>query len=51
MSLLENTLAVNPPVVVHDSLFMYGAFGLFTLLLVALDIFQTRGGAITMKKA
>ena len=51
MSLLENTLAVNPPVVVHDSLFMYGAFGLFTLLLVAIDIFQTRGGAITMKKA
>ncbi|TOR03034.1 hypothetical protein CGG84_02110 [Vibrio parahaemolyticus] len=30
---------------------MYGAFGLFTLVLVALDIYQTRGGAITMQKA
>ncbi|GAJ69635.1 LOW QUALITY PROTEIN: integral membrane protein TerC [Vibrio sp. JCM 18904] len=30
---------------------MYGAFGLFTLVLVTLDIYQTRGGVITMKKA
>ncbi|PNQ54182.1 hypothetical protein C1141_17245, partial [Vibrio agarivorans] len=51
MSLLENTLSVSSPTVINDPLFMYGAFGLLTLLLVAIDIFQTRGGVITMKKA
>ncbi|PFG58250.1 tellurite resistance protein TerC [Vibrio sp. ES.051] len=45
MSLIENTTQFQ------ESLTMYGAFGLFTLALVALDIYQTRGGIITMKKA
>ncbi|MEK2173162.1 TerC/Alx family metal homeostasis membrane protein [Vibrio parahaemolyticus] len=51
MSLIENTTQLSQSVLFQESLTMYGAFGLFTLVLVALDIYQTRGGAITMQKA
>ncbi|EOX3947184.1 TerC/Alx family metal homeostasis membrane protein [Vibrio alginolyticus] len=51
MSLIENTTQLSQSVPLQESLAMYGAFGLFTLVLVTLDIYQTRGGAITMKKA
>lgn len=51
MSLIENTTQLSQSVPLQESLTMYGAFGLFTLVLVALDIYQTRGGVITMKKA
>ncbi|HCE2814025.1 TPA: TerC/Alx family metal homeostasis membrane protein [Vibrio parahaemolyticus] len=51
MSLIENTTQLSQSVLFQESLTMYGAFGLFTFVLVALDIYQTRGGAITMQKA
>ncbi|EPW4776443.1 TerC/Alx family metal homeostasis membrane protein [Vibrio parahaemolyticus] len=51
MSLIENTTQLSQSVLFQESLTMYGAFGFFTLVLVALDIYQTRGGAITMQKA
>ncbi|EIK0770626.1 TerC/Alx family metal homeostasis membrane protein [Vibrio alginolyticus] len=51
MSLIENTTQLSQSVPLQESLAMYGAFGLFTLVLVTLDIYQTRGGIITMKKA
>ncbi|HHF3125239.1 TPA: TerC/Alx family metal homeostasis membrane protein [Vibrio alginolyticus] len=51
MSLIENTTQLSQSVPLQESLAMYGAFGLFTLILVTLDIYQTRGGIITMKKA
>ncbi|MFH4671727.1 TerC/Alx family metal homeostasis membrane protein [Vibrio alginolyticus] len=51
MSLIENTTQLSQSVPLQESLAMYGAFGLFTVVLVTLDIYQTRGGAITMKKA
>ncbi|EHR7162752.1 TPA: TerC/Alx family metal homeostasis membrane protein [Vibrio parahaemolyticus] len=51
MSLIVNTTQLSQSVLFQESLTMYGAFGLFTLVLVALDIYQTRGGAITMQKA
>ncbi|EPM4282297.1 TerC/Alx family metal homeostasis membrane protein [Vibrio alginolyticus] len=51
MSLIENTTQLSQSVPLQESLAMYGAFGLFTLVLVTLDIYQTRGGVITMKKA
>ncbi|EGR1757195.1 TerC/Alx family metal homeostasis membrane protein [Vibrio parahaemolyticus] len=51
MSLIENTTQLSQSVLFQESLTMYGAFGLFTLVLVALDIYQTRGGSITMQKA
>lgn len=51
MSLIENTTQLSQSVLFQESLTMYGAFGLFTLVLVALDIYQARGGAITMQKA
>ena len=51
MSLIENTTQLTLSVPLQESLTMYGVFGLFTLVLVALDIYQTRGGVITMKKA
>ncbi|ELU8565405.1 TerC/Alx family metal homeostasis membrane protein [Vibrio alginolyticus] len=51
MSLIENTTQLSQSVPLQESLAMYGAFGLFALVLVTLDIYQTRGGAITMKKA
>ncbi|HII4314121.1 TPA: TerC/Alx family metal homeostasis membrane protein [Vibrio parahaemolyticus] len=51
MSLIENTTQLSQSVLFQESLTMYGAFGLFTLVLVALDTYQTRGGAITMQKA
>ncbi|CAM4350883.1 TerC/Alx family metal homeostasis membrane protein [Vibrio agarivorans] len=35
----------------NDSLMMYGVFGLLTLLMVSLDIYQTRGGNVSMRKA
>ncbi len=44
-----------PPKLVNRFCFknfnMYAVFGLFTLVLVALDIYQTRGGVVSMKKA
>ncbi|HCE3244039.1 TPA: TerC/Alx family metal homeostasis membrane protein [Vibrio parahaemolyticus] len=51
MSLIENTTQLSQSILFQESLTMYGAFSLFTLVLVALDIYQTRGGAITMQKA
>ncbi|GAJ76652.1 integral membrane protein TerC [Vibrio sp. JCM 18905] len=51
MSLIESTTQLSQSAPLQESLAMYGAFGLFTLVLVALDIYQTRGGVITMKKA
>lgn len=35
----------------HEPLSLYVAFGLLSLVLVALDIYQTRGGVVTIKKA
>lgn len=51
MSLIENTTQLSQSVLFQDSLTMYAAFGLVTLFFVALDIYQTRGGDITMRKA
>lgn len=51
MSFIENTTQVSQSVLFQESLNMYAVFGLFTLVLVALDIYQTRGGVVTMKKA
>ena len=51
MSLIENTTQVSQSVLFQESLNMYAVFGLFTLILVTVDIYQTRGGVITMKNA
>ncbi|MFA0029330.1 TerC/Alx family metal homeostasis membrane protein [Vibrio breoganii] len=51
MSPIENTTQLSSSVPMQESLIMYGVFGLLTLVLVALDIYQTRGGTVSMKKA
>ncbi|MDN3717725.1 TerC/Alx family metal homeostasis membrane protein [Vibrio breoganii] len=51
MSPIENTTQLSSSVPMQESLIMYGVFGLLTLVLVALDIYQTRGGTVPMKKA
>ncbi|MGP8306807.1 TerC/Alx family metal homeostasis membrane protein [Vibrio sp. YIC-376] len=51
MSLIENTTQLSQSVLFQETLTMYGTFGLITLILVTLDIYQTRGGVIPMKKA
>lgn len=51
MSPIESTTQLSSSVPMQESLIMYGVFGLLTLVLVALDIYQTRGGTVSMKKA
>ncbi|GEA59097.1 TerC/Alx family metal homeostasis membrane protein [Vibrio comitans] len=51
MSPILNATQLSSSAPMQESLSMYGVFGLLTLVLVALDIYQTRGGSVTMKKA
>ncbi len=51
MSLIENTTLLSQSIQFQQSFTLYAVFGLFTFVLVAIDIYQTRGGIITIKKA
>ncbi len=51
MSLVENTIQAIQLHLLPESLILYGSFALLTVALVAIDIYQTRGGLISLRKA
>ena len=50
MSLIENTIQAIQLHLLPESLVLYGWFALLTVALVAVDIYQTRGGLISLRK-
>ena len=49
MSLIENTIQAIQLHLLPESLVLYGWFALLTVALVAVDIYQTRGGLISLR--